>query len=57
MKMKAVSSPHVREPKPETWSNCKIYGNHVYISVMTAHDLQGNVAGDCSMYDHSRRTF
>lgn len=57
MKMKAVSSPHVREPRPQTWSNCKVYGNHVYISGMTAHDLEGNVAGDGSMYDQSRRTF
>ena len=57
MKMKAVSSPLVREPKPETWSNCKVHGNHVYISGMTAHDLEGNVAGDGSMYDQSRRTF
>ena len=57
MMMKAVSSPHVREPKPETWSNCKVYGNHVYISGMTAHDLAGNVVGDGSMYDQSRRTF
>ena len=57
MKMKAISSPHVREPKPGTWSNCKIYGNHVYISGMTAHDLAGNVVGDGSMYDQSKRTF
>ena len=57
MKMKAISSPHVREPKSETWSNCKTYGNHVYISGMTAHDLAGNVVGDGSMYDQSKRTF
>ena len=57
MKMEAISSPHVREPKSETWSNCKIYGNHVYISGMTAHDLAGNVVGDGSMYDQSKRTF
>ena len=57
MKMMAISSPHVREPKSETWSNCKIYGNHVYISGMTAHDLAGNVVGDGSMYDQSKRTF
>ena len=43
MKMKAVSSPQVREPKPQTWSNCKVYGNHVYISGMTAHDLAGKL--------------
>ncbi len=57
MKMKAISSPHVREPRPETWSNCKVHGDHVYISGMTAHDLAGNVVGDGSMYDQSRRTF
>ena len=57
MKMKAVSSPHVKEPRPGTWSNCKVCGDHVYISGMTAHDLAGNVVGDGSMYDQARRTF
>ncbi len=57
MKMKAVSSPHVKEPRAETWSNCMVCGDQVYISGMTAHDLQGNVVGDRSMYDQSIRTF
>ena len=57
MKMKVVSSPEVREPKPQTWSNCKVYGNHAYISGMTAHDLEGIVVGDGSMYDQTKRTF
>ena len=57
MKMKPVSSPHVKEPRPETWSNCKVCGDHVYISGMTAHDLSGNVAGDGGMYDQAKQTF
>jgi 2-iminobutanoate/2-iminopropanoate deaminase len=57
MKKKAVSSPHVKQPRPQTWSNCVVRGDQVFISGMTAHDLAGNVVGDGSMYDQSRRTF
>lgn len=57
MKKKAVSSPHVKEPRPQTWSNAVVRGDQVFISGMTAHDLAGNVMGDGSMYDQSVRTF
>ncbi len=57
MKKKAVSSPHVKEPRPQTWSNCVVRGDQVFISGMTAHDLAGNVVGDGSMYDQSIRAF
>ena len=57
MKKKAVSSPHVKEPRPQTWSNCVVRGDQVFVSGMTAHDLAGNVMGDGSMYDQSMRTF
>jgi enamine deaminase RidA (YjgF/YER057c/UK114 family) len=57
MKKKAVSSPHVKEPRPQTWSNCVVRGDQVFISGMTAHDLAGNVMGDGSMYDQTARTF
>ena len=57
MKMKTVRSPAVREPAPRTWSNAKVVGNQFFISGMTAHDGQGHVEGDGSMYDQAMRTF
>jgi 2-iminobutanoate/2-iminopropanoate deaminase len=57
MKMRAVHSPEVRTPKAKTWTNCKVCGEHVFISGMTAHDLEGNVVGDGSMYDQSKQAF
>ena len=57
MQMKAVDSEHVIKAKPRTWSNCKIYGNQVFISGMTAHDLAGGVIGDGTMYDQAMQTF
>lgn len=57
MNMRRVTSPHVKEPKAETWSNCKVYGNQVFIAGMTAHDLGGGVIGDTSMYDQARQSF
>ncbi len=53
MKMRAVNSPKVKTPPPSTWSNCKVYGNQVYISGMTGRDVDGKVAGDGSMYAQS----
>lgn len=57
MKMKTVRSPAVRDPAPRTWSNAKVVGNQLFISGMTAHDGQGQVEGDGSMYDQAMRTF
>jgi len=57
MKMQRVSSPHLQEPAPGTWSNCRVYGNQVFIAGMTAGDGKGGVLGDGSMYDQARQTF
>lgn len=57
MKMRTIHSPHVKEPRPQLWSNCKRVGDQVFISGMTAHDLAGQVPGDGSMYDQAKRTF
>ena len=51
MKMKPVSSPEVKEPPPRTWSNCKVCGDHVYISGMVAQDAGGG------MYEQARQVF
>jgi len=53
MKMRSVESPQVRTPPPSTWSNCKVYGNQVFLSGITGRDLAGKVAGDGSMYAQS----
>lgn len=55
VKMRAVRSPKVPDPKPKTWSNCKVCGNQVFISGMVARDASGKVSGD--MYQQSVRVF
>jgi enamine deaminase RidA (YjgF/YER057c/UK114 family) len=55
--MKAIKSPKVKDPAPRTWSNAKVCGDQFFVSGMTAHDGQGNVEGDASMYGQSMRTF
>lgn len=57
MKMQRVTSPHLNEPAPGTWSNCRIYGNQFFIAGMTAGDGKGGVLGDGSMYSQARATF
>ena len=57
MKIQRVSSPHLKEPAPGTWSNCRVYGNQVFIAGMTAGDGHGGVLGDGSMYGQARETF
>jgi len=57
MKMQRVTSPQLHEPAPGTWSNCRVYGNQVFIAGMTAGDGRGGVLGDGSMYDQAKQTF
>ena len=57
MAMKRVTSPHVKEAPPGTWSNCRVFGNQVFIAGMTANDSQGGVLGDGSTYSQARETF
>ena len=54
MKMQRVTSPHLKEPAPGTWSNCRVYGNQVFVAGMTASSPDG-VLGDGSMYSQARR--
>ena len=55
MKMRTVRSPKVPDPRPQTWSNCKVCGDHVYIAGMVARDASGRTAGD--LYAQSKRIF
>ena len=57
MKMQRVTSPNVKEAAPGTWSNCRVYGNQVFIAGMTAGDGQGGLLGDGSMYSQAKGTF
>lgn len=57
MKMKTLHSPHVREPAPRTWSNAKLCGDRFFVSGTTAHDGQGRIEGDASMYGQAKTTF
>lgn len=53
---KRVDSPQVPNPPPQTWSNCLVVGNQVFIAGMTAVYGQELVGGD-SMYEQAKATF
>ena len=57
MTMPRVTSPHVKEAPPGTWSNCRVHGKQVFIAGMTANDGAGGMLGDGSMYSQARETF
>ena len=52
-----ITSPHVKEAPPGTWSNCRVFGNQVFIAGMTANDGSGGVLGDGSTYSQAKETF
>src|SRR6185295_1865695 len=56
MKMQTVRSPKVKDPAPQTWSNCKVCGGHFYVAGMTAGGPDAPHPGD-SMYEQAKRTF
>lgn len=49
-----VSSDAVAEPPPETWSNCLVAGDHVYIAGMTARGADFRPLGEMAEYDQAR---
>ena len=53
---KRISSPQVAEPPPQTWSNCVVVGEHVFVSGMTARTGTEVVGGD-SMYGQAKAVF
>jgi 2-iminobutanoate/2-iminopropanoate deaminase len=57
MTMKRVTSPHVKEAPPGTWSNCRVHGNQIFVAGMTASDGQGGMLGDGSTYSQAREIF
>ena len=53
---KRISSPQVPEPPPQTWSNCLVVGNQVFVAGMTARDGDKVLGGD-SMYEQAVAIF
>ncbi len=56
MAKRRIVSPKVAEPPPQTWSNCLVVGDHVFIAGMTARDGTQILGGD-SMYEQSKAIF
>ena len=53
---KRVDSSQVPTPRPQTWSNCLVVGDQVFIAGMTAVYGDELVGGD-SMYEQAKATF
>jgi 2-iminobutanoate/2-iminopropanoate deaminase len=51
-----IRSPHVQDPPPQTWSNCLVVGNQVFIAGMTSR-TGSEVVGGSSMYEQARAVF
>ena len=51
-----ISDAQVPEPLPETWSNCLVIGNQVFIAGMTSR-TGTEVVGGTSMYEQARAIF
>jgi 2-iminobutanoate/2-iminopropanoate deaminase len=51
-----ISSPHVQDPPPQTWSNCLVVGDQVFIAGMTSR-TGTEVVGGSSMYEQARAVF
>jgi enamine deaminase RidA (YjgF/YER057c/UK114 family) len=51
-----ISSPQVQDPPPQTWSNCLVVGNQVFIAGMTSRTGTETVGG-ASMYGQARAIF
>lgn len=51
-----ISAPQVPEPPPQTWSNCLVVGNQVFVAGMTSR-TGTEVAGGTSMYGQAHAIF
>ena len=52
-----VISQDVGEPPAETWSNCLVVGNQVFIAGMTARSAEFDVIGGGAEYEQARAIF
>src|SRR2546427_413134 len=53
---KKISSPRVPVPPTQTWSNCLVVGNQVFVASMVARDGSGVIGGE-SMYGQATAIF
>jgi enamine deaminase RidA (YjgF/YER057c/UK114 family) len=51
-----ITTPQVPDPPPQTWSNCLVVGNQVFIAGMTSR-MGTEVVGGNSMYEQARAIF
>lgn len=42
-RIKRISSPHVAEPAPQTWSNCLVVNGVAYVAGMIARGNDGKI--------------
>ena len=54
MSIERVQSEKVSEPPPETWSNCLVADNHVYIAGMTARGADFKPLADMDEYEQAK---
>src|SRR5262245_52125488 len=51
----SIRSPQVADPPPQTWSNCLVVGNQVFVAGMTAR-TGNDIPGGDSMYEQAKAT-
>ncbi len=56
-KINRVVSQDVGEPPAETWSNCLVAGNQVFIAGMTARSADFDIVGDGAEYEQAQVIF
>lgn len=52
----SITSPHVPAPPPQTWSNCLVVGNQVFLAGIVNRPGEP-VAGGAGMYEQARAIF
>ena len=52
-----IISPNVGEPPAETWSNCLVVGNQVFIAGMTARSAEFDIVSGGAEYEQARAIF
>ena len=50
-----IRSAQVGDPPPQTWSNCLVVGNQVFVAGMTAR-VGNDIPGGDSMYEQAKGT-
>lgn len=56
-KIKRIINRDVGEPPPETWSNCLMAGNQIFIAGMTARSADFDIVGNGAEYEQAHAIF